>query len=127
MLSEKLKNYNIILASKSPRRQRFFKEMDIDFSIQLKETEEKYPDSLRGVEITDYLSKLKADAFQNLADNDLLITSDTIVWQDGKAIEKPNNTADAFRMLKLFSSSMHSVITSVTFTGKYFQKTISKF
>ena len=125
MLSEKLKNYNIILASKSPRRQRFFKEMDIDFSIQLKETEEKYPDTLRGVQITDYLAELKAAAFEDLADNDLLITSDTIVWQDGKAIEKPKDAADAFRMLKLFSSSMHSVITSVTFTGKYFQKTIN--
>jgi len=54
MLSEKLKNYNIILASKSPRRQRFFKEMDIDFSIQLKETEEKYPDTLSGVQITEF-------------------------------------------------------------------------
>ena len=125
MLSEKLKNYNIILASKSPRRQRFFKEMDIDFSIQLKETEEKYPDTLRGVQITDYLAELKAASFEDLADNDLLITSDTIVWQDGKAIEKPKDAADAFRMLKLFSSSMHSVITSVTFTGKYFQKTIN--
>mgnify|MGYP006134070115 FL=1 len=125
MLSEKLKNYNIILASKSPRRQRFFKEMDIDFSIQLKETEEKYPDTLRGVQITDYLAELKAAAFEDLADNDLLITSDTIVWQDGKAIEKPKDAADAFRMLKLFSGSTHSVITSVTFTGKYFQKTIN--
>ena len=67
MLSEKLKNYNIILASKSPRRQRFFKEMDIDFSIQLKETEEKYPDTLSGVQITDYLAKLKAAAFEDLA------------------------------------------------------------
>jgi len=99
--------------------------MDIDFSIQLKETEEKYPDTLRGVQITDYLAELKAASFEDLADNDLLITSDTIVWQDGKAIEKPKDAADAFRMLKLFSSSMHSVITSVTFTGKYFQKTIN--
>ena len=76
MLSEKLKNYNIILASGSPRRQHFFKEMDIDFTIQLKEVEETYPDTLRGVEITDYLSKLKAAAFQNLAENDIVITSE---------------------------------------------------
>lgn len=124
MLSEKLKKYNIILASGSPRRQRFFKEMDIDFTIQLKEIEEIYPDSLRGVEITDYLSKLKAAAFQDLSEKDLLITSDTIVWQSGKALEKPKDAADAFRMIQSFSGRMHNVFTSVTFTGKKNQKTI---
>ncbi len=124
MLSEKLKHYNIILASGSPRRQLFFKEMDIDFTIQLKEIEEVYPDTLRGVEITDYLSKLKASAFTDLSENDLLITSDTIVWFQGKAIEKPKNAAEAFKMIKSFSGRMHKVFTSVTFTGKNFQKTI---
>ena len=124
MLSEKLKKYNIILASGSPRRQRFFKEMDIDFTIQLKEVEEKYPDRLKGVEITDYLSKLKAAAFQNLEKNDIIITSDTIVWQNGKAVEKPKDEEDAFRMIQSFSGRMHKVFTSVTFTGNDFQKTI---
>jgi len=124
MLSEKLKKYNIILASGSPRRQLFFKEMDIDFTIQLKEIEEVYPDTLRGVEITDYLSKLKAAAFTDLSEKDILITSDTIVWFRGKAVEKPKDAADAFRMIKSFSGRMHKVFTSVTFTSKKFQKTI---
>ncbi len=124
MLSEKLKNYNIILASGSPRRQRFFKELDLFFSIEIKEIEEVYPDTLRGVEITDYLSKLKASAFTNLSEKDIVITSDTIVWQNGKAIEKPKDMKDAFRMIKSFSGRMHKVFTSVTFTGKDFQKTI---
>jgi len=124
MLSEKLKNYNIILASGSPRRQLFFKEMDIDFTIQLKEIDEVYPDTLRGVEITDYLSKLKAAAFTDLSEKDILITSDTIVWHLGKAVEKPKDSEDAFKMIKSFSGRMHKVFTSVTFTGKNFQKTI---
>jgi septum formation protein len=124
MLSEKLKNYNIILASGSPRRQRFFKEMDIDFTIQLKEIEEIYPDTLIGVEITDYLSKLKAATFQNISENDLIITSYTIVWQNGEAVEKPKDKKDAFKMIRSFSGRMHKVFTSVTFTGKDFQKTI---
>lgn len=124
MLSEILKNYNLILASGSPRRQHFFKEMDIDFTIQLKEIEEIYPDILRGVEITDYLSKLKAAAFTDLSERDLLITSDTIVWHQGKAVEKPKDADDAFKMIKSFSGRMHKVFTSVTFTGKKFQKTI---
>jgi len=124
MLAKKLKNYNIILASGSPRRHHFFKEMDIDFTIDIREIEENYPDHLRGVEITDYLSKLKASAFTDLSENDILITSDTIVWHQGKAVEKPKDTGDAFRMLQSFSGRMHKVFTSVTFTGKNFQKTI---
>jgi len=124
MLAKKLKNYNIILASGSPRRHHFFKEMGIDFTIDIREIEENYPDHLRGVEITDYLSKLKASAFTDLSENDILITSDTIVWHQGKAVEKPKDTGDAFRMLQSFSGRMHKVFTSVTFTGKNFQKTI---
>jgi len=124
MLSEKLKNHNIILASGSPRRHHFFKEMDIDFTIDIREIEENYPDHLRGVEITDYLSKLKASAFTDIEENEIVITSDTIVWQNGKAIEKPKDKEDAFKMLQSFSGRMHKVFTSVTFTGKNFQKTI---
>lgn len=124
MLSEKLKNHNIILASGSPRRHHFFKEMGIDFTIEVKEINEIYPEHLKGAEITDYLSKLKAAAFGDLSDKDIVITSDTIVWQNEKAIEKPKDFEDAFKMLKSFSGGMHEVFTSVSFTGKSFQKTI---
>ncbi len=125
MLSEKLKNFNIILASGSPRRHHFFKEMGVDFTIEIKEIEETYPDHLKGIEITDFLSQLKASVFTDLSDNDIVITSDTIVWQNEKAIEKPKNMDDAFNMLKSFSGNMHEVFTSVTFTGKSFQKTVN--
>ena len=124
MLAEKLKNHNIILASGSPRRHHFFKEMGIDFTIDVKEIEEIYPKNLKRAEITDYLSKLKASAFSNLSEKDILITSDTIVWQDEKAIEKPKDMNEAFTMIQSFSGTMHEVFTSVTFTSKNFQKTI---
>ena len=125
MLSEKLKNHNIILASGSPRRHHFFKEMGIDFTIDVKEINEIYPEYLKRAEITDYLSKLKAAAFSDLSGKDIVITSDTIVWQNEKAIEKPKDFDDAFKMLKSFSGGMHEVFTSVSFTGKSFQKTIN--
>ncbi len=125
MLSEKIKNHNIILASGSPRRHHFFKEMGIDFTIEVKEIEEIYPKHLKGKEITDYLSKLKASAFTNLADKDIVITSDTIVWENDKAVEKPKDYDDAFSMLQSFSGGMHEVFTSVSFTGNSFQKTIN--
>ncbi|RMA64574.1 Maf family nucleotide pyrophosphatase [Ulvibacter antarcticus] len=126
MLREKLKNYKIILASGSPRRQDFFKELDLDFSIEVREVEEIFPKHLQnGSEITDYLAKLKACAFQDLAENDILITSDTIVWKNGEAIGKPENREEAEKMLHNLSGDFHEVITSVVFTGKNFQETIN--
>ncbi|MBT0608896.1 Maf-like protein [Aequorivita echinoideorum] len=124
MLREKLKDYNIILASGSPRRQAFFKELDIDFAINVKEVNEVFSEQLKRTQITDYLSQLKASAFSNLNENDILITSDTIVWHNQKALGKPKNAEEAKEMLQNLSGQMHEVITSVCFTSKNFQKTV---
>ncbi len=125
MLREKLKNFNIILASGSPRRHAFFKELDLDFTIQVKEVEETYPSELNHSEITNYLSQLKASVFSDLQINDILITSDTIVWLNGKALGKPKDSEEAKQMLHSLSGQIHEVITSVCFTSKEFQKTVN--
>ena len=125
MLREKLKEYNVILASKSPRRQQFFKDLDIDFIIQLKEVEEIYPSELKGIEITDFLADLKSQAFTNLSEKDLLITSDTIVWLDENALGKPKNAEHAFKMLRSLSGKKHKVITSISIKSKNYQKIIN--
>lgn len=109
-------NYKIILASGSPRRQQFFKDLDLDFEIRLKEIDEVYPSHLKGVEITDYLAQLKANAFDGeIGENEVLITSDTIVWHHEKALGKPKDYDDAFQILQRLSHSTHEVITSVCF------------
>jgi septum formation protein len=114
MLREKLKKYNVILASGSPRRQQFMKDLDLDFEIRLSDVEEVYPDTLKGVEITDFLAELKANALTDtLKDNEILITSDTLVWHEGKALGKPKDHNDAFEMLMSLSGKTHEVITSV--------------
>ncbi len=125
MLREKLKKHNIILASGSPRRQAFFKELDLGFTIQVKEVEEVYSYKLKRSEITDYLSQLKASVFTDLSEKDILITSDTIVWKDGEALGKPKDLEEAKQMLRELSGQMHEVITSVCFTSKNFQKTVN--
>ena len=124
MLREKLQHKNIILASGSPRRQQYFKELDLDFTIQLKEVEEVYPNHLKAEEITNFLSELKAAAFEHLNENDILITSDTIVWHEGKALGKPKDYEDAFQMLKSLSGKTHEVITSVSFKTNVKTETI---
>lgn len=116
MLKQAIKNYTIVLASSSPRRQEFFKNLDIDFEIRLKETEELYPDDLTGVEITTFLAELKANAFEGtLKKNEILITSDTIVWHKNKAIGKPKDYDDAYKILKSLSNATHEIITAVCF------------
>ena len=119
MLKHKLANYSIILASGSPRRQQFFKDLDLDFDIRLKDVEEIYPPELKAEEITNYLAELKANAFEGeLNENEILITSDTIVWHNGIALGKPKDKEDAFAILKSLSNATHEVITSVCFKTK---------
>ncbi len=124
MLNEILKDYHVILASGSPRRQQFFKDLGLDFSIQLKEVEEIYPDHLKAEEISNYLAQLKASAFTDLQTNDILITSDTIVWHNNKALGKPKDLDEACKMIASLSNDTHEVITSVCFTTTTQTKTV---
>lgn len=108
--------HKIILASGSPRRQQFLRDLQFDFEIRIKEIAEIYPEHLQGVEITNYLAQLKANAFEGtLEDQEVLLTSDTIVWFENKALGKPKDFEDAFAMLKAMSGKTHEVITSVCF------------
>jgi septum formation protein len=126
MLSEAIKKHNIILASGSPRRQQFFKDLGLDFEIRLKPVKEEYPFRLKHFEISDYLAQLKALPFkEELKEGDILITSDTIVWHQNKALGKPLDAQDAFAMLKSLSNTTHEVITSVCFTTTTYEKTLN--
>lgn len=126
MLRELLQHHHIILASGSPRRQEFFKGLDIDFEVRLKPVKEDYPERLRHFEITDYLAQLKSLQFENeLHPNDILITSDTIVWHNNKALGKPRSKEEAFDMLKSMSNATHEVVTSVCFKTVQTEKTVN--
>ena len=113
MLQNKLKNKNLILASGSPRRQQFLKDLDLDFTIQLKEVEEVFPKDLKGKKIVKYLAQLKASPFTNLKENDILITADTIVWHKGKMLGKPKSEEEAITMLMSLSGKKHKVYSGV--------------
>ncbi len=126
MLQKKLKDYAIILASGSPRRQQFFKDLGLSFEIRLKPVEEVYSDDLAGSSIADYLSQLKALPFkEELVEKEILITSDTIVWSDNIALGKPKDEKEAVEMIRSLSGKSHEVITAVSFTTKDDQKTIN--
>jgi septum formation protein len=113
--------YQIILGSGSPRRQQFFKELGIPFTVRLKDVEEIFPTDLKAEEIPIYLSKLKATTFETLSEDELLITSDTIVWFENEALGKANSAEEASRMLHRLSGKTHQVITAICFTTKHEQ------
>lgn len=121
MSFENLKRYELLLASKSPRRQYLLKELGLDFEVRTKEVDESFPDNLKAQEIPLYLCEKKANAFdEELNDNTIVITADTIVWlpQTNEVLNKPENFDDAVRMLQLLSGKMHEVYTGVCLKSK---------
>lgn len=117
MFFEKLKNYNVLLASGSKRRHELLNQLGVEFKIVNQEIEESFSNELKYSEITDYLAKKKSSLLiKSLKKNDLLITSDTIVWHKNRALGKPKNRDEAFEMIKSLENSSHEVITSICIT-----------
>jgi len=125
-LKEKLRDKKIILGSGSPRRKMFLEELGLNFEVRPKSVAEIYPEELKGKEISEYLAKLKATPFKNeLEPNQIVITSDTVVWHNNNSLAKAVDKTEAFEMLRTLSGDWHEVITSVCFTTKDAQKTVS--
>ncbi len=117
------KKLKIILASASPRRKELLAGLDLDFEVKvLKGVSESYPESLRAEEVPQYISREKAAAYQ-VADDELLLTADTVVVVDNTILGKPHDADDAHRMLRLISGRTHQVVTGVTLTTAKAQKT----
>lgn len=124
---ENLAAYRIILGSNSPRRRELLAGLDLSFDVHvIPGLEENYPDSLQPQEITVFLSKQKAEAYlSTLEDQVLLITADTIVWNETEVIGKPKDREDAIRMLRSLSGHEHQVVTGVCLTTTKKQETFS--
>ena len=118
MLSTKLANKNIILASQSPRRQELLKGLEIEFEIRTKDIDEDFPADLKREQVARYLARLKANAFvEELQENDILITSDTTVCLDDLILNKPESRDEATQMLKQLRNRTHVVVTAVALTS----------
>ncbi|PWL39102.1 septum formation protein Maf [Flagellimonas aquimarina] len=125
-LNKKLKGYKLVLGSASPRRKMFLKEMGLDFEVRPKSVDEVYPEHLQGEKISNFLAKLKATPFkEELKKNEIVLTSDTVVWYKGMSLAKASSKKEAFKMLRTLSGDWHEVITSVCFTTSTAQKTVS--
>jgi septum formation protein len=116
LLHEKLKSYNIILASASPRRRELLKATGIEYTLAPKfECDELYPSTIAVEDVAPYLSRLKSHAYPaSLGHNDILITADTTVVLDSEVLGKPKDRDEACRMIARLSGREHRVITGVT-------------
>lgn len=117
---DNLQKYNVILASNSPRRRALLSELGVEFSDKtLGEIDETYPDTLKGKDVALFIANKKAQAYHDvMADNDLIITADTIVCIDDEILGKPRDVDEARNMLKRLSGNEHTVVTAVAIATK---------
>jgi septum formation protein len=126
MIIDNLNKYRIILASRSPRRQQLLRELGLKFDVAIKDYPEVYPENLRGGEIARYIAHEKALSFKDeLSENEIVITADTIVWCNNKVLGKPENSEEALNILKEISGNTHEVITGVSLYSPFKEKTFS--
>ena len=116
LLHEKLQPYRLLLASQSPRRRELIAGSGIPFTLTEKYAcEEHSPATLAAEEVPAYLSRLKSEAYPTpLAENDILLTADTVVILDGEVLGKPKDRADALSILSRLAGNRHRVVTGVT-------------
>lgn len=121
-----IKNYKLILASASPRRQQLMKDAGFTFEVRLKNVEEKYPQELHWENVPEYLSKVKASAFrEELKADEVLITADTVVCIHDRILGKPADRKEAISMLQKLSGNRHLVVTGVSVTTRTEQLSFS--
>ena len=126
MIIDLLNKKRIILASQSPRRQELLRELGLNFDVMIKDYDESYPEGLGGAEIARYIASAKAKTFKNeIFDNEIVITADTIVWCNNKVLGKPLDFEDAIRIIKEISGNTHEVITGVSILSSEKEKTFS--
>jgi septum formation protein len=123
-VADSLNNYRIILASRSPRRQHLLRKLGLRFEVITRDFPEEYPENLRGPDIAMYLAKEKAKCFRDeLADNEIVITADTIVWCNDRMLGKPADKKDAFEMIRALSGNTHEVISGVSILSPFKERT----
>ncbi len=109
----------LLLASQSPRRKELLASLGFEFEVVKIDCEEIVPEHIKVGESAAYLSELKADAFRNLEEGEILLTADTVVAIDNQFLGKPKDEEDARNMLRLLSGKTHQVYTGITIKTLY--------
>ena len=121
------KDYHIILASNSPRRKELLRGLDIAFDVRVQpDIAEDYPADTAPADVAAYISREKANAYKDtIAENELIITADTVVIVGNEILGKPHDDAEAKEMLHKISGRKHQVVTGVCLTTMEKQRCFS--
>lgn len=121
------KDYHIILASNSPRRKELLRGLDIAFDVRVQpDIAEDYPADIAPADVAAYISREKANAYKDtIAENELIITADTVVIVGNEILGKPHDDAEAKEMLHKISGRKHQVVTGVCLTTTEKQRCFS--
>ncbi len=116
----------ILLGSQSPRRAQLLEALGLQFRLKKANIKEDYPAHLKAEQIAEFLAEAKAEALLNERNqNEVLICSDTVVWNQGESLEKASNRNEAIEMLQKLSGRNHEVITGVCCWGPEGKTTFS--
>lgn len=119
-------NYHLTLASKSPRRQALLESLDLTFDTEVRPIDESFPVGMPSLEVAKYLACKKSKAFDNVLENQIIITSDTVVVLDNQILGKPSDKDEAIKMLERLSTKTHQVVTGVCLRSKNKQVSFSE-
>ena len=121
------KGKKVILGSNSPRRKELLAGLDIDFEVDTENNfEETYSPDISHESIPEILSEGKSHGFhRELADDEILITSDTLVLCGDRVMGKLHSREEAYDMLRFLSGREHKVITAVTIRDRQTTSTSS--
>lgn len=124
---DNLKKYKVILASNSPRRKELLSGLGLEYEVKVMPgIDETYPDTLPTEEVPVYIAREKAEAYRkSIAEDELIITADTVVCIDGEVLGKPADETEAYAMLRKLAGRTHLVITGVCFTTAQLQKSFA--
>lgn len=122
-----MNNYRLLLGSGSPRRKELLQQLGWKFEVVKIACEEDHPAELEGAEIARHLALKKSMAFQRpLAENEVLLTADTVVWLEGKHLAKPETHEEAVQMLNALSGKQHEVITGICLRTASFTEVLAE-
>ena len=127
LLHDRLKDFRLILASQSPRRQQLLADAGLRYELAPRfECDEVFPDDMVADDVAGYLSRLKSEAYPAaLGERDILLTADTVVVVDNDILGKPSSREEAVAMIRRMSGREHKVITGVTLRSCSTVKTFS--
>lgn len=105
----------LLLASQSPRRRQLLAELGYPIEYISLDVEETTPAGMAASEVAGYLSRLKASAYpaEKLAEDQVLVTADTVVVHQGHVLGKPHSREEALQMLRTLAGNSHEVYTGV--------------